>query len=153
MGMRVLQRVRMIAPEGQKVHHGCVDPRATVHPQTQRHEHERQDSGWDGHDDAGTQTPQQMYYQRQSNKATFSSCLYFISLLYALSIMLKKMKLCFNAINAGAGLGLDTPFTTAASVSLFLEKDCVYLDPERIYDHIKRETLQSQTSVEKILCS
>ncbi len=31
--------------EGQKVHHGCVDPRATVHPQTQRHEHERQDSG------------------------------------------------------------------------------------------------------------
>ncbi len=47
----------------------------------------------------------------------------------------------FNAINAGAGLGLATPFTTAASV-FFLEKDCVYLDAERLYDHIKRETFQ-----------
>ncbi len=33
----------------------------------------------------------------------------------------------FNAINAGAGLVLATPFTTAASVSFFLEMDCVYL--------------------------
>lgn len=49
--------------EGQKVHHGCVDPRATVHPQTQRHEHERQDSGRDGHDNAGKQKPSKaMYY-------------------------------------------------------------------------------------------
>ncbi len=28
----------------------------------------------------------------------------------------------FNAINAGAGLGLATPFTTAASVSFFLKR-------------------------------
>ncbi len=48
----------------------------------------------------------------------------------------------FNAINAGAGLGLATPFTTAASVSFFREKDCVYLDAESLYDHIKRETFQ-----------
>lgn len=49
--------------EGQKIHHGCVDPRATVHPQTQRHEHERQDSGRDGHDNAGKQKPSKaMYY-------------------------------------------------------------------------------------------
>ncbi len=50
----------------------------------------------------------------------------------------------FYAINAGAGLGLATPFTTAASVSFFLEKDCVYLDAERLYDHIKRETFQTR---------
>ncbi len=34
----------------------------------------------------------------------------------------------FNAINAGAGLGLATPLSTAASISFFLEKDWVYLD-------------------------
>ncbi len=28
----------------------------------------------------------------------------------------------FNAVNAGAGLGLATPFTTAASVSFFLKR-------------------------------
>ncbi len=28
----------------------------------------------------------------------------------------------FNAVNAGAGLGLATPFTTAASVSSFLKR-------------------------------
>ncbi len=49
----------------------------------------------------------------------------------------------FNAINAGAGLGLATPFTTAASL-FFLEKDCVYLDAERLYDHIKWETFQTR---------
>ncbi len=47
----------------------------------------------------------------------------------------------------------------------FLEKDCVYLDAERLYDHIKREMFQtarsnsasatgtSQTNTEKTLCS
>ncbi len=54
---------------------------------------------------------------------------------------INKIKI-FNAINAGAGLGLATPFTTAASVSSFLEKDCVYLDAEHLYDHIKWETFQ-----------
>ncbi len=49
----------------------------------------------------------------------------------------------FNAINAGAGLGLATTFTTAASCLFFIEKDCIYLDAERLYDHIKRETFQT----------
>ncbi len=68
-----------------------------------------------------------------------------------------------QAANTGAGLGLATPFTTAALCLFFLEKDCVYLDAERLYDHIKSETFQrransvsapgaSQTSAEKILC-
>ncbi len=52
----------------------------------------------------------------------------------------------FNAINFGAGLGLATLFTTAASVSFFLENDCVYLDAERLHDHIKRETFQIDAS-------
>ncbi len=51
----------------------------------------------------------------------------------------------FNAINAGAGLGLATPLSTAASISFFLEKDWVYLDAERLYDHIKREKFQMRT--------
>ncbi len=32
----------------------------------------------------------------------------------------------FNTINAEAGLGLATPFTTADSVSFFLDKKCIY---------------------------
>lgn len=80
--------------EGQKVHHGCVDPRATVHPQTQRHEHERQNSGWDGHDDAGKQTPQKKIITKDSQIKQCSSYLYFISMFYALSIIhnAEKMK-------------------------------------------------------------
>ncbi len=65
----------------------------------------------------------------------------------------------FNAINAGAGLGLATPFTCLCLS--FLEKDCIYLDADCLYDHIKWETFQTcaltsplrQTSMEKILCS
>ncbi len=34
---------------------------------------------------------------------------------------IKVLKI-FNAINAGAGLGLATPFATAASVSFFLKR-------------------------------
>ncbi len=49
----------------------------------------------------------------------------------------------FNAVNAGAGLGLATPFTTAASVSFFLKR-IVYVDADRLYDHIKRETFQTR---------
>ncbi len=44
----------------------------------------------------------------------------------------------FNAINAGAELVLATPLTTAASVSLSLDKNCIYLVVERLYDNIKR---------------
>ncbi len=56
--------------------------------------------------------------------------------------LIKSLKI-FN--NAGAGLGLATPFTTAASLSFFLEKYSVYLDAELIYDHIKWETFQTRT--------
>ncbi len=48
----------------------------------------------------------------------------------------------FNAINAGAGLDLAIPFTNCCICLFFLEKDCVYLDAERLYDHIKWETFQ-----------
>ncbi len=48
----------------------------------------------------------------------------------------------FKAINAGAGLGLATPFTTAACL-FFLENDCVYLDAECLYDHINWEKFQT----------
>ncbi len=39
----------------------------------------------------------------------------------------------FNAIKAGAELGLATSLITAASVSFFLEKNFIYLDIERFY--------------------
>lgn len=42
-------------PERHEVDHGRVDPSPAVDPQTQRHEHERQQGGGDGHDDAGEQ--------------------------------------------------------------------------------------------------
>ncbi len=48
----------------------------------------------------------------------------------------------FNAVNRGAELGLASPLTTAASVSFFLDKNCIYLDAERLYVHIKQETFQ-----------
>ncbi len=47
----------------------------------------------------------------------------------------------FNAVNAGVELRLATPLTTAASL-FFLEKNCIYLDAELFYDHIKQETFQ-----------
>ncbi len=50
----------------------------------------------------------------------------------------------FDAVNTGAELRLATPLTNAASV-FFLDKDCVYLDVERLYDHIKQETFQTCT--------
>ncbi len=40
----------------------------------------------------------------------------------------------FHAINAGAELGSSTQLTTAASVSFFLDKNCVYLNAERLFD-------------------
>ncbi len=43
--------------------------------------------------------------------------------------------------NAGAGLGLATPLTTAACVSFFLDKNCA----EDLYDHIKQDTFQMRT--------
>ncbi len=49
----------------------------------------------------------------------------------------------FNAFNTGAEQGLATPVTTAASVSF--DKNCVYLDAERLYEHIKQETFQTCT--------
>ncbi len=42
------------------------------------------------------------------------------------------------AVNAGAGLGLATPFKTAASAF------CRGLFADRLYDHIKRETFQTR---------
>lgn len=69
--------------EGQKVHQRCVDPRATVHPQTQRHEHERQNSGRDGHDDAGKQTPpKEMYYQRQIKQHVILTFILFLCFMH-----------------------------------------------------------------------
>ncbi len=59
----------------------------------------------------------------------------------------------FNAGNAGMGLGLATPPPTAASVSFFLEKNCVYLDAESIYErtlHFASATAASQTSAEMV---
>ncbi len=50
----------------------------------------------------------------------------------------------FNAINAGAGLDLATPFTNCCLRLFFLEKDCIYLDAEHLYDHIKWEMFQSR---------
>lgn len=38
--------------EGHEVDHGRVDPCAAVDPQAQRHQHQRQERGRDGHDDA-----------------------------------------------------------------------------------------------------
>ncbi len=49
----------------------------------------------------------------------------------------------FNTINAGAELGLATPFNTAVSVTFSLDKKFIYSVPECIYDHIKREMIIS----------
>ncbi len=78
-------------------------------------------------------------------------CLNSVVYYYVLVVVVSKLDagddfFQINALkifNAGAGLGLATPFTTAAS-PFFLEKDCVYLDAERLYDHIKRETFQTR---------
>ncbi len=69
----------------------------------------------------------------------------------------------FNAINAGAGLGLATALTTAVSVTISLDNKSIYSVAERPYDHIKRETFQTRapaslqhslhTSTETVLCS
>ncbi len=50
----------------------------------------------------------------------------------------------FYAINAGAGLGLATALTTAVSVTISLDKKCIYSVAERLYDRIKRETFQTR---------
>ncbi len=51
----------------------------------------------------------------------------------------------FNAVNAGAGLGLATPFTTAASVSFSWKGLCLFRC-RTSFDHIniKRETFQTR---------
>ncbi len=46
--------------------------------------------------------------------------------------------------NAGTGLGLATPLTTAVSDTFSLDKKCIYSVAERPYDHIKRETFQTR---------
>ncbi len=48
----------------------------------------------------------------------------------------------FNAINAGAELGLATPLTTAISVTFPLDEKCIYSVAELLYKHIKPETIQ-----------
>ncbi len=48
----------------------------------------------------------------------------------------------FNAINAGAGLGLATPLTTAVFVTISLKKKCIYSVAERLYEQIKQEMFQ-----------
>ncbi len=53
----------------------------------------------------------------------------------------------FNTVNAKADLGLATPLTTAASVSFFfLVKNCIHLDPECLYNHIKQEPLHTHST-------
>ncbi len=42
---------------------------------------------------------------------------------------------------------LDTPLTTAVSVTFSLDKKCIYSVAERIYDHIQRETLPMRASL------
>ncbi len=48
-----------------------------------------------------------------------------------------------TVLKTGVELGLPTPLTTADSVSFFLDKDCVYLDAERLYEHIKQQFFQT----------
>ncbi len=51
----------------------------------------------------------------------------------------------FNALkifNAGAGLGLATPLTTAVFVTISLKKKCIYSVAERLYEQINREMFQ-----------
>ncbi len=47
--------------------------------------------------------------------------------------------------NAGAGLGLATPLTTACFCLFFLDKNCLFRRTERLYDHIKRDTFQMRS--------
>ncbi len=42
-------------------------------------------------------------------------------------------------------LELTTPLTISASASFFLDKKCIYLVAEHLYDRIKQETLQTHT--------
>ncbi len=51
----------------------------------------------------------------------------------------------FNAGNAGMGLGLATPLNCCFCLFFFLENNCVYLDAERLYEHIKQATFQMRT--------
>ncbi len=49
----------------------------------------------------------------------------------------------FNAVNAGAGLGLATPLTAVTSVALL---ECIYSVAECLYDHIKLEMFQTHVT-------
>ncbi len=42
------------------------------------------------------------------------------------------------------GAGVGHPIQNCCLCLFFLEKDCVYLDAERLYDHIKWETFQTR---------
>ncbi len=69
--------------------------------------------------------------------------------------------MCVYIYNAGAGLGLATPFTTAASVSFFLKRIAfismqnVFMTNVFISDarSVASATGASQTSAEKIMFS
>ncbi len=50
----------------------------------------------------------------------------------------------FYKINAGAGLGLATPLTTAVSVIFSLDNECIYSVAEHLSDHIKPEMYQTR---------
>ncbi len=65
--------------------------------------------------------------------------------LYAVKISAQTSLKVLNIFNAGAGLVLVTLITTAASVSFIFDNNCVYIDTECLYDHIKRETFPIRT--------
>ncbi len=58
------------------------------------------------------------------SNSIFMVCIYIYIYIYIyyIYVYIYIIYMIFNAINAGAGLGLATPFTTAASVSFFLKR-------------------------------
>ncbi len=67
-------------------------------------------------------------------KCVYISAVKISALTYAINFSSLTALKIFNAVNTGAELGLATPFTT---VSFFLDKNCIYLDAESLYDNIR----------------
>ncbi len=58
-------------------------------------------------------------------------------------ISVVKMIKWFNAVNAGAELGLATPTNSCYFCLFFLDKECIYSVVASLYDHIKLEMFQT----------
>ncbi len=63
----------------------------------------------------------------------------------AIHFSILTMLKILNTVNAEADLGLATSLTTITSVYFFLDKNCIYLDSERLNDHINQDTFQRLT--------